>query len=350
MDIHSDVSLKPFNSFGVVARARYFVEITTENQLAALIDNGYYRQLPWLVLGAGTNILFTGDFAGLILKMAIKGISVCGEDENYSWLRAGAGESWDDLVQFAAVHNYSGLENLAAIPGSVGAAPVQNIGAYGVEVKDVLVGVEIIWLTTGQRQILTAADCCLAYRDSTFKNALKNQAIITAVEFRLNKKRCWHLEHSDIRRQLAQRDYQQLGCIDLVEVIRAIRRKKLPDPQSLGNAGSFFKNPMVSAEHYRYLRCHYPEIVAFAMPDNRFKLAAAWLIEQCGWKGRKLGHSGCYAAHALVLVNYGQASGRDIWRLARSIQQSVAQKFAVTLQPEVEIIEYDNAHEALCYK
>jgi UDP-N-acetylmuramate dehydrogenase len=338
MHIEQQFCLKPYNSFAVSVRAAYFCRIGSLRDLQQLLADPGLQPLPWLVLGGGTNLLLTRDFPGLVIKIELTGKIQLAEDDEFVYWQVAAGENWHQWVNHSLAQGYYGLENLALIPGSVGAAPIQNIGAYGAELKDVLYEVTAWQRKTGAKQLFTQADCQLDYRDSFFKRQGKNQYIISSVTFRLNKRLKPNLTYPALQRQLAKLKTENLSAQDIYQSVCELRQTKLPNPQVLGNAGSFFKNPIVTADKYQQLRQAFPQLVAFPQPDNRYKLAAAWLIEACGYKGKRLGDAGIYQQQALILVNHGQATGKQLWHLAQQVQQAVKAKFAVELQPEPVIL------------
>lgn len=331
MHISENVSLKPYNTFGINAIARRMGTFTNVEDLSVLASP------DTLILGCGSNILFTGDIDGLVLRNAIRGIDVVREDAEHVYVRAGAGESWHGFVQHALDMGWAGIENLSLIPGSVGAAPMQNIGAYGVEIKDVFQELSAYHL--GEKKVYTFSlnDCEFGYRESVFKHRHKGQFVILYVTFRLNKKPHFHTEYGDIRAELERMQVRELSIRAISQAVIHIRQSKLPDPAQIGNAGSFFKNPTVTEEKLEELKISYPGIVGYPRPVG-IKLAAGWLIEQCGWKGFRRGDAGCHARQALVLVNYGHASGREIYDLSEEILQSVQAKFGVKLEREVNIL------------
>jgi UDP-N-acetylmuramate dehydrogenase len=336
MSIQENISLKPYNTLGVDARARYFLAVTATDSLAAI--GGTHNDRPLLVLGVGSNILFTRDFEGIVLKNDLKGCAVLEQADDDVRVRAGGGEDWHAFVQWCLQHGYYGLENLSLIPGTVGAAPVQNIGAYGVEVADHIETVEAIDLQSGEPCRFEAGACEFAYRNSIFKNRCRNRFFITAVTFRLHKKAQLVTSYADVRRALADRRETVVTPQELSDTICEIRRRKLPDPEEIANAGSFFKNPIISRLRYRELADRYPELPSYPVDDQRVKIAAGWMIETCGWKGRRMGPCGIYPKQALVLVNYGGATGRDILDLAEAVQVSVEDVFNIRLQPEPLIL------------
>ncbi len=291
-------------------------------------------QLPKLVLGGGSNILLTQDFPGLVLHMCMKGIAIVGEDADATYVQAAAGESWHQLVRWTLAHGLGGLENLSLIPGSVGAAPIQNIGAYGAEIKDCLHAVTVLDLATGAISTLSNPECEFGYRDSIFKHRLREGAVILDVTLALPKRWQPNLQYAELAREVLQRNVILPAAVDISDAVIAIRSRKLPDPAVIGNAGSFFKNPVVSAAQRNLLLESHPQLVSYVQADGSYKLAAGWLIEQCGWKGKNLGAAGVYPKQALVLVNLGGASGQEIVALARAIQADVGQRFGVQLEPE----------------
>lgn len=331
------VSLKPYNTLGVEARARWFLSVQAPAQLAEALS-GVDPGSSVLVLGGGSNILFTRDFEGLVLKNDIKGIAVLSDREGLVRVRAAGGEEWHGFVQWCLARGIYGLENLSLIPGTVGAAPVQNIGAYGVEVGDCIEAVEAMALDTGAMHRFDAADCAFAYRSSIFKERCRRRLFITAVIFRLSRRPGMVTSYGDVRQALAERPSTDLTPRQLSDIICNIRRRKLPDPVDLPNAGSFFKNPVVSRRRFLELRERYPTIPAHAVGDGRVKLAAGWMIERCGWKGCRMGACGVHAGQALVLVNHGGATGRDLLRLAAAVDASVEARFGIHLEPEPLIL------------
>lgn len=338
MTIHKNISLKKFNTFGIDVSAKYYCEINSVNELKDLLKTEISRNEKKLVLGGGSNILFTKFFDGLVIKNNFKGIEVINENNEYIYVKSGAGELWNDLVLFSININAGGIENLSLIPGNVGASPIQNIGAYGVELKDVFHELEAVELVSGELKVFTLPECCFGYRDSIFKNKLQNKYIITAVTLRLNKHPLLNITYGAIASELKNMGIKNATLKDVSDAIIKIRKSKLPDPAVIGNAGSFFKNPEVNPELYLQLKLIYENIPAYDLPNGNFKLAAGWLIEQCGWKGKIIGNTGSHKDQALVLVNYGKATGNEIVELAKEIQRSVLEKFAVKIESEVNII------------
>ena len=338
MKIQYRISLKPYNTFGIVATTNEFVEVTTLDELVVLVSTFNFAARKILVIGGGSNLLLTKDFDGMVIKNSIKGIELINEDENFVWLKASAGERWHDFVLYAIDHGYSGIENLSLIPGCVGAAPMQNIGAYGVEIKDTFSSLEAIEIETGNIVTFTNSECKFGYRESVFKNELKGKYIIVSVTFRLNKHPNFNITYGAIQQTLDKNGVKEMSVKAISDAVIEIRTTKLPNPKILGNAGSFFKNPEIPNTEFDKLKMQFPTIVGYPTSNGNIKLAAGWLIEQCGWKGKKVGNTGSHKDQALVLVNYGDATGNEIWKLAMDIQQSVKEKFGVTIHPEVNII------------
>lgn len=327
-------SLKEYNTFGIDVKARWLSVFDSQSALSEALAA---RRGALLILGGGSNILLTRDFDGLVLRNEIKGIELVREDEHYVYVRVGAGENWHGFVQHALQRNWAGVENLSLIPGSVGAAPMQNIGAYGVEIKEVFYELSAYHLAEKKVYTFSLNDCEFGYRESVFKRRYKGQFIILDVTFRLNKAPRFHTEYGAIREELEKMGVKDLTIQAISEAVIHIRRSKLPDPAQIGNAGSFFKNPTISVSKFEALKVAFPGIVGYPGPAG-VKLAAGWLIEQCGWKGYRKGDAGCHARQALVLVNYGHATGQEIYDLSEEILQSVKTKFGVELEREVNII------------
>ena len=336
MELVPDFSLLPFNTFGLPARAAQFAEVRTVEELQAALQAGIK---PLFILGGGSNILFVHDVAGLVIKNSIHGIEVAGSTGNAVHLKVGAGENWHDFVRYAVVQGLGGVENLSLIPGTVGAAPVQNIGAYGVELQDVFVGLEAVELATGQLHTFTATDCQFGYRDSIFKRQAKGRYCITAVTFALTRhEHRLQLGYGELRRILEQEGVTEPTIADVSRAVIQIRSSKLPDPAVIGNCGSFFKNPETGRDTLERLLAAHPQMPHFDLPDGGVKIPAGWLIEQCGWKGKRVGNTGSYAKQALVLVNYGGATGAEVAALAAAIIQSVEEKFGIRLEAEVNMV------------
>lgn len=343
MNLQYQVSLLPYNTFRIPSQAESFVVVENKEELleALAYVRQYHKEL--LIIGGGSNILFTRDVKGLVLLNKLPGIEIIKEDENHVWVKAGAGVVWHQLVMFAIEHNLHGIENLALIPGSAGAAPMQNIGAYGVELQHVFDYLTAIHIHNGEEHTLTAADCKFGYRESVFKNIYKNQFIITEIVLRLNKNPEFHISYGAIQQQLEEMKVTTLTAKEVAEAVMHIRRSKLPDPAVIGNAGSFFKNPTIDKKQYQALQQQYPSIPGYEVGSNLIKVPAGWLIEHSGpdantsWKGFKRGDVGCHAKQALVLVNYGNGTGKDVLTLSEDIMQSVRDKYQIDLEREVNL-------------
>lgn len=334
MIIEENKSLRGLHTFHIAVSARYFAAFSSwEDLLDIPSDKG-----PVFVLGEGSNTLFLSDFPGLILKNDIRGITLLHEDAEYVYVRAGAGENWHQFVMYAVAKGWGGVENLSLIPGSVGAAPIQNIGAYGVELESSFWDLEAFSLEDKKRVTFTRSDCAFGYRDSIFKGKCKGQYIILSVTFRLRKHPLFHTSYGALQAQLDKMGIAELTTEAVAQAVIQIRSSKLPDPEKLGNAGSFFKNPTVARARCEELLQSYPDMPSFPQPNDMVKIPAGWLIEQCGWKGYRKGDAGCYAQQALVLVNYGEASGRDILAVSEAIRGDVLQKFGIPLETEVNIL------------
>ncbi|WP_153100957.1 UDP-N-acetylmuramate dehydrogenase [Paraburkholderia hayleyella] len=331
----ADYSLRAHHTFGFDVRARVACQIERETQLRAALQAAPFAALPRLVLGGGSNIVFTRDFDGLVLHIALRGRCVVAEDDDAWYVAAAAGENWHQFVCWTLAQRMPGLENLALIPGTVGAAPIQNIGAYGLEMGEYLFSLCALELATGRAFEFSAAACRLGYRDSFFKQEGRNRFVITSVKFRLPKAWTPRAGYADLERELAAQGRDVAPDAQAIfDAVVAVRCAKLPDPEVLGNAGSFFKNPVIEAAQFAALRAREPGLVSYPQADGRVKLAAGWLIDQCGWKGRALGPAAVHERQALVLVNRGGASGGQILALARAIQHDVAERFGVALEPE----------------
>lgn len=332
-------SLRPFNTFGIDAATHYFMEVDSVAALQNALQLPDIQGLPLLVLGGGSNLLLTRNFEGFALKISLKGIELLHEDEQFYYVRTGAGENWHSFVQHSIANGWAGVENLSLIPGTVGAAPMQNIGAYGVELKDVFYELQALAVAEGSLHTFSHSDCRFGYRESVFKHEAKGKYIITSVTFRLRKTPQINVSYGAIRQTLEAMGISSPTIADVSSAVIHIRQSKLPDPAQLGNAGSFFKNPEIPKAQYDELKTRYPDLPGYPTdyPD-RMKVAAGWLIEQCGWKGKRTGNTGAHKDQALVLVNYGGASGAEIWQLAQQIQASVAERFGVQLQAEVNVV------------
>lgn len=337
MNIYTDYSLKSRHTFGMDVQTALFIEYATKEELKEILQNQQLEEGRWLHIGGGSNLLFMGDYSGTILHSSIKGYEVLSEDAEEAVVRVGAGEVWDDFVAYTVAQGWYGAENLSWIPGEVGASAVQNIGAYGVEAKDLIVNVETIEVATGEERIFSNAECAYAYRESIFKLSLKGQYIVTHVSYRLKKTSSYHLDYGNVRAELAKANFD-LTLANVRQVIIDIRQAKLPDPNVQGNAGSFFMNPIVPRAHFEALQKDYPQIPHYEVDADRVKIPAAWMIDQCGWKGKRLGNAGVHDKQALVLVNCGGATGAEVVCLSEEIQQSVFKMFGIQIYPEVNFI------------
>ncbi len=334
--IQENINLKPYNTFGIDVTARYFSQFSAIAELREMI----HYKLPnnnKLILGGGSNLLFTKDFDGLVLKNELTGIELIKQDEEYVYVKAGAGENWHQFVLHCLAHDYAGVENLSLIPGNVGASPMQNIGAYGVEIKDIFHELEAFHIDEQALQTFSLNDCRFDYRESVFKRHYKNQFVIVSVTYRLKKIPQFNINYGAISQELETMGVKDLTIQAISQAVINIRSSKLPDWKEAGNAGSFFKNPLIENQQFGELKLNFPGMVAFPADNDQTKLAAGWLIEQCGWKGYREGDAGCYPNQALVLVNYGNAKGKDIYDLSEKIIQSVSEKFGVVLEREVNV-------------
>lgn len=336
MQMRTGISLKPYNTFGIDAVAKYFASFSNIDELVEILSQTDISDIPPLILGGGSNMLLTKN-PEIVLKNGIKGIEKIKEDEQSVFVRIGAGEVWHNFVMHCIDHNWAGIENLSLIPGNAGAAPMQNIGAYGVEIKDVFHSLQAFHIQDKAIVTLYRDDCAFGYRESVFKNKYKGQFVILSVTLRLYKHPLFNTSYGAIGKELDSMGVKELSIRAVSQAVINIRTSKLPDPRKIGNAGSFFKNPEVTAEKYDQLKKDFSGIIAYPAKDQ-FKLAAGWMIEQCGWKGYRKGDAGVHDRQALVLVNYGKASGNDIYILSEEIQKSVWQKFGVRLEREVNII------------
>lgn len=337
MVVFNNVSIKPYNTFGINVNAKYFAVIDHPVQIQNILNSAEFNHLPVLMLGGGSNILFTKNFDGLVLKVNIKGISHNFNGENEVIVNAGAGEDWSNLVELCVNHGWGGLENLSLIPGTVGAAPIQNIGAYGVELKDVFSHLEALDLKSFEIRRFTLSDCNFGYRNSIFKSDLKDCFLITSVSLKLSEKPTPNLTYPALAGEL-KNIAEKITIRNIADAVTRIRRSKLPDPELLGNAGSYFKNPVVDPAKFEAIKSAYPAIPSFLQPDGLIKIPAAWLIEQGGWKGKRYGDAGVHEKQPLVLVNYGNASGLQILELATRIQENVFTRFQILLDTEVNVL------------
>ena len=336
MNIQQNISLKKYNSFGIDVNAKHFVSVDSLGALEEIL----IKEKDVFLLSGGSNMLLTKDIDQLVVHINIKGISIDFEDENYVYLTVNAGEDWHQFVLWCIDQNYGGLENLSLIPGNVGTCPIQNIGAYGVEVKDTITKVEGIEIHTLKRVSFSTENCNFEYRNSIFKSELKGKVVLTAVSFRLTKiNHQLNTSYGAIEEELASQDIQLPTIRDISNAVIKIRQSKLPDPQEIGNSGSFFKNPVISVAHFVRLQKEFPSIPSYPVSDREVKVPAGWLIERAGFKGRRFGNFGVHEKQALVLVNYGNASGEDIYKLAKQIRRNVFDLFGIELEIEVNIIQ-----------
>lgn len=336
MTEYTDYSLLSHNTFRMDVKAARFMEYSSEEELTAFLASGGLTS-PYLHIGGGSNLLFLSDYPGLVLHSSVKGVETVAETDERVELRVGSGVVWDDFVAYTVKKGLYGAENLSLIPGEVGASAVQNIGAYGVEVKDLVVSVDAVEAATGKKRRFTREECRYAYRDSIFKKELKGRYFVTYVTYRLSKLPVFHLDYGNVRAEL-EKDGMEPTLANVRRVIAAIRSNKLPDPKVTGNAGSFFMNPVVSQEQFDRLQAEYSEMPSYRLDGNRVKIPAGWLIERCGWKGKALGPAAVHDRQALVLVNRGGATGRDVLRLADEVARSVKERFGIEISPEVNLI------------
>ena len=334
--LHENYSLKPYNTFGIEAKAKYFFQFDTLDEIQSFLDDNTLDNVNYLILGGGSNILFTDDYDGLILHPNIKGIEIVDENEDTVLVKAGANEDWDEFVAWAVTQGYGGIENLSNIPGVVGATPVQNIGAYGVEACQTIEKLDAVSIESKKQVEFQNIHCEFDYRNSVFKNEYKNLFIITHVYFRLNKKPKFNIEYGAIKTELKK--YSEVSLKNIREIIIKIRESKLPNPEIIGNAGSFFKNPIVKTQFAEKFLEKFPDCPNYEVDNTNTKLAAGWLIEQCDWKGKHVGQAGVHKDQALVLVNLGNVKGYEVLRLANDIKKSVILKFGVKLEMEVNAI------------
>lgn len=338
MEIHQHISLKPFNTFGIDVHARSLARVQSVDELQNILNDKQLQNTPRLILGGGSNVLFTKNVDALVLKIDVMGRNIVYENDTNAIVEAGAGENWHEVVRWTISKNLGGLENLSLIPGNVGASPMQNIGAYGVEIKDTFHSLDAVEMATGERRTFTPEECAFGYRESVFKRGLKNRFTIVKVRFQLNKKHIYQTSYGAIEQELERMGVQELSIANISQAVINIRQSKLPDPKILGNAGSFFKNPTVPDTDFERLIREFPDMPHYPASGGMHKLAAGWLIEQCGWKGKRTGHCGMHEKQALVLVNYGGASGEEIYNHSENVLQSVREKFGVELEREVNVI------------
>lgn len=338
MKIKRNYSLKLHNTFGIDVKADYYVSVASSYELAELLESRLFKNNKCQILGGGSNILFIEDFKGLVIDINIKGIKYAEVTKEHVTIEAGAGELWHDFVSTCLLNKFYGLENLALIPGKIGAAPVQNIGAYGVEQKDFFVSLEGFDLTTHQKKIMLADECRFSYRDSVFKNNLRDKFIITSVNYKLKKQEEPNISYKELAEEFARYPDLKPGATDIFDTVIRLRTKKMPIAGKLGNAGSFFKNPIVTKKKYDYMLSKETDFPGYVTDDGMVKIPAAWLIERSGWKGQRIGDAGVFDNHALILVNHGNATGEQILTLAENIKKSVMDNFGISLEFEVNIV------------
>ena len=337
MNILHNFSLKNYNTFGIEAKAQQFVAVHSIEELKQVLQNNTDQKK--FILGGGSNMLLTKDIEALVIHIDLKGKKVIREDEDYVWVEAQAGENWHEFVLWNIENNFGGIENMSLIPGNVGTTPVQNIGAYGAEIKDTFVSCEAIHIATQELKTFTNAECKFGYRESIFKQEAKDQYIITSVVFKLTKRHHKiNTGYGDIQNELAKHNITEPTIKDVSNAVIAIRQSKLPDPKELGNSGSFFKNPIISREAFHKAKAQHPEIKHYEVSETEVKVPAGWMIEQAGLKGYREGDAGIHARQALVLVNYGNASGQDILNLSKLVQKTVLDKFGIAIEAEVNVI------------
>ena len=340
MTILENVDLQSFNTFGIKVFGSRFATITSFNEAQSLFLSSLFKSSRHLILGGGSNVLFTKNFDGLVVKVELRGIEILKEDDNFVTLKVGAGENWHQFVLHCVEQKWGGVENLSLIPGTVGAAPIQNIGAYGVEIKNNVISVDAVEISTGKTRSFSNAECNFGYRDSIFKQSAKGKYLISSVTLKLTKRNHQlNTTYGAIEETLKQRGVIHPTVKNISDAVIQIRRSKLPDPEVTGNAGSFFKNPTIDSKLYESIKKDHPSFPSYPSADGLVKIPAAWLIEQCGWKGKTFDGIGVHKNQALVLVNYGGGDGNLIWQLALDIKASVQQKFDIELQPEVNVID-----------
>ncbi|WP_455671620.1 UDP-N-acetylmuramate dehydrogenase [Phocaeicola sp.] len=336
MKEYTNYSLLPYNTFGIDVKAASFIEYSSVEDLKNILSRDAFVSRPFLHIGGGSNLLFTTDYAGTILHSQMKGMEVVAEEGDSVYIRVSSGVVWDDFVAYCVSQGWGGAENLSLIPGEVGASAVQNIGAYGVEAKDLISQVETVEVATGSDRTFTNEDCCFSYRQSIFKNELKGRYIVTYVTYRLSKNPVFNLEYGNIRAELGK--YGEVNLYTIRQSLIAIREDKLPDPKVEGNAGSFFMNPIIPRAQFEALQKVYEKMPFYVVDEERIKVPAGWMIDQCGWKGKVLGRVGVHNKQALVLVNKGGATGQDVIELSKAVQAAVKDKFGIEIRPEVNFI------------
>jgi len=338
MNIIENYPLLKLNTFGVDVKAKYFTSINTINELIEATKTNVFKDLELLILGGGSNILFTKDFDGLVILNNIKGKEIISQNQQSIFLKIGAGENWHELVMYCVDNGWGGIENLSLIPGNTGTAPMQNIGAYGVEIKETFLELEALEISSGKIVKFNNSDCEFGYRESVFKNKMKNQYIILNITLELKKNPVLNINYGDVKAILESQNIKNPAIKEVSNAIIRIRQSKLPDPKKIGNSGSFFKNPLVSLNQLELIKKNYPNVVNYEINENEFKIAAGWLIERAGWKGKKFNNYGVHEKQALVLVNYGLANGMEIFELSEKIILDIKDKFGITLEREVNII------------
>ena len=338
MNIIENYPLLKLNTFGVDVKAKYFTSINKINELIEATKTNVFKDLELLILGGGSNILFTKDFDGLVILNNIKGKEIISQNQQSIFLKIGAGENWHELVMYCVDNGWGGIENLSLIPGNTGTAPMQNIGAYGVEIKETFVELEALEISSGKIVKFNNSDCEFGYRESVFKNKMKNQYIILNITLELKKNPVLNINYGDVKAILESQNIKNPAIKEVSNAIIRIRQSKLPDPKKIGNSGSFFKNPLVSLNQLELIKKNYPNVVNYEINENEFKIAAGWLIERAGWKGKKFNNYGVHEKQALVLVNYGLANGMEIFDLSEKIILDIKDKFGITLEREVNII------------
>ena len=338
MNIIENYPLLKLNTFGVDVKAKYFASINTINELIELTKTNVFKDLELLILGGGSNILFTKDFDGLVILNNVKGKEIIDQNQQSIFLKIGAGENWHELVMYCVDNGWGGIENLSLIPGNTGTAPMQNIGAYGVEIKETFIELEALEISSGKIVKFNNSDCEFGYRESVFKNKMKNQYIILNITLELKKNPVLNINYGDVKAILESQNIKNPAIKEVSNAIISIRQSKLPDPKKIGNSGSFFKNPIVSLNQLELIKKKYSNVVNYEINENEFKIAAGWLIERAGWKGKKFNNYGVHEKQALVLVNYGLANGMEIFELSEKIILDIKDKFGITLEREVNII------------
>jgi UDP-N-acetylmuramate dehydrogenase len=338
MNIIKNYPLLKLNTFGVDVNAKYFTSINTINELIEVTKTNVFKDLALLILGGGSNILFTKDFDGLVILNNVKGKEIIDQNQQSIFLKIGAGENWHELVMYCVDNGWGGIENLSLIPGNTGTAPMQNIGAYGVEIKETFIELEALEISSGKIVKFNNSDCEFGYRESVFKNKMKNQYIILNITLELKKNPVLNINYGDVKAILESQNIKNPAIKEVSNAIISIRQSKLPDPKKIGNSGSFFKNPIVSLNQLELIKKKYPNVVNYEINENEFKIAAGWLIERAGWKGKKFNNYGVHEKQALVLVNYGLANGMEIFELSEKIILDIKDKFGITLEREVNII------------